>query len=77
MYVQVSEQENRVAEAKINGLGIRVTCLFYLSGAFPKNTHVGIIVWAPTANSGMKAGCSMPKLVQALHISGLLYDQNN
>ncbi len=41
MYVQVSEQENRVAEAKSNGLGIRVTCLFYLSGAFPKNTHFG------------------------------------
>jgi hypothetical protein len=37
MYVQVLEQENRVAEAKSNGLGIRVTCLFYLSSTFPKN----------------------------------------
>jgi len=41
MYGQVLEQENRVAEAKINGLRIRVTCLFYLSGAFPKNTQLG------------------------------------
>jgi len=40
MYVQVLEQENRVPEAKSNGLEIRVTCLFYLSGAFPKNTHI-------------------------------------
>jgi len=27
MYVQVLEKENRVAEAKSNGLGIRVTLL--------------------------------------------------
>jgi len=39
MYVQVLEKENRVAEAKSNGWGIIVTCLFYLSGASPKNTH--------------------------------------
>jgi len=41
MYVQVLEQENRVAEAKSNGLGIRVTCSFYPLGAFHKNTRSG------------------------------------
>ncbi len=40
MYVQVLGQENRMAEAKSNGWGIRVTCLFYLSDAFPKNTQI-------------------------------------
>ncbi len=39
MYVQVLKQENRVIEAKSNGWEIRVTCLFYLSGALHKNTH--------------------------------------
>ncbi len=39
MYVQVLEQENRVAAAKSNGWEIREIPLFYHSGALVKNTQ--------------------------------------